>query len=77
MEPGQFLNVAFSFICIMNHYRFIENWVALFNNKNADALAELYSPEAINPKLRTKPLSEKRISVLCSNVNLLRQKWFV
>jgi limonene-1,2-epoxide hydrolase len=43
----------------MNHYRFIENWVALFNNKNTDALAELYSPDAINHQVANETIVGK------------------
>jgi len=34
----------------------IQNWITAFNNKNADALAELYAPDAVNHQVVAEPI---------------------
>lgn len=34
----------------------IKRWIEVFNNKDADALAELYAPDAVNHQVVTDPI---------------------
>jgi limonene-1,2-epoxide hydrolase len=48
----------FVYLCMDNH-TFIENWVNLFNQKNANALAELYDEDATNHQVAGETLVGK------------------
>lgn len=43
----------------MDNHKFIQNWVNLFNDKNADALAELYAPDATNHQVANETIVGK------------------
>ncbi|MBK6952520.1 MAG: nuclear transport factor 2 family protein [Crocinitomicaceae bacterium] len=43
----------------MDNRTFIANWVNLFNQKNADGLAELYTQDAINHQVANETITGK------------------
>lgn len=43
----------------MNNKKLIEKWVELFNEANADGLAEMYTEDAINHQVANEPVKGK------------------
>lgn len=48
--------IAFFVYLCMDNRTFIENWVNLFNQKNADGLAELYAQDATNHQVANETI---------------------